>query len=115
MFISYYGADNAVAAAEDAVMSGDSTMFVFQALEGILGGWAGVVAGILLVTSLFAGILAFHNGINRYLHALGSQQSLPKRLAHTNRHQAPHVAGWAQSIIALCSSHRSRSSASTRS
>ena len=101
MFISYYGADNAVAAAETAVMSGDSTMFVFQALEGILGGWAGVVAGILLVTSLFAGILAFHNGINRYLHALGSQQSLPTRLSHTNRHRAPHIAGWAQSILAL--------------
>lgn len=101
MFISYYGADNAVAAAEAAVVSGDSTQFVFQALDGILGGWSGVVASILLVTSLFAGILAFHNGINRYLHALGSQKSLPQRLSHTNRHQAPHAAAWVQSITAL--------------
>ncbi|WP_106814239.1 APC family permease [Microbacterium timonense] len=101
MFISYYGSDNAVAAAETAVMSGDSTQFVFQALDGVLGSWSGVVANILLVTSLFAGILAFHNGINRYLHALGSQKSLPQRLSHTNRHQAPHAAAWVQSITAV--------------
>ncbi|MFC5791211.1 APC family permease [Agromyces tardus] len=101
MFISFYGADDAVAAAEEAVTSGDSTGFVFQALEGILGGWSGLVASILLVTSLFAGILAFHNGINRYLHALGSQRSLPTQLARTNRHKAPHAAAWVQSIIAL--------------
>ena len=101
MFVSYYGAGNAAAAAEAALVSGDSTQFVFQALDGVLGGWAGVVASVLLVTSLFAGILAFHNGINRYLHALGGQRSLPAGLARTNRHQSPHIAGWSQSLIAL--------------
>lgn len=101
MFISYYGAGKAVGAAHKAVSSGDSTSFVFTALDGMLGGWAGIVAGILLITSLFAGILAFHNGINRYLHALGSQGSLPRRVAHTNRHQAPSFAAWVQTTIAV--------------
>ncbi len=101
MFVSFYGAGNVVGAAEAAVTSGDSTVFVFAALTGVLGAWAGAVGGILLVTSLFAGILAFHNGINRYLHALASQESLPARLARTNKHQAPHAAGWVQSIIAV--------------
>ena len=60
-----------------------------------------MTTNILLVTSLFAGILAFHNGINRYLHALGSQKSLPQRLSHTNKHQAPHTAAWVQSVSAV--------------
>ncbi|WP_327043727.1 APC family permease [Microbacterium sp. Root553] len=101
MFISFYGADAAVAAAEEAVVSGDSTVFVFNALVGILGAWSGPVAGVLLVTSLFAGILAFHNGINRYIHALATQRSLPCALARTNRQSAPHAAAWVQSILAV--------------
>ncbi|GAA4489840.1 APC family permease [Microbacterium panaciterrae] len=101
MFVSYYGAGNVAAAAKKAVESGDSTSFVFQAMSGILGPWAGTVGNLLLVTSLFAGILAFHNGINRYLHALASQRSLPAKLARTNQHQAPHIAAWAQSILSI--------------
>lgn len=100
MFVSYYGAPNVVGAAEAAVVSGDSTLFVFEALAGVLGSWTGVVAGILLVTSLFAGILAFHNGINRYLHAMASDGSMPAVLARTNRHAAPHRAAWVQSAVA---------------
>ncbi|WP_291050351.1 APC family permease [Herbiconiux sp.] len=101
MFISFYGASEVVDAAGAAVESGDSTSFVFAALDGMLGPWSGPVGSILLVTSLFAGILAFHNGINRYLHALGSQGSLPSRLARTNSHQSPSAAAWAQSVIAV--------------
>ena len=101
MFVSYYGAGNAVAAAEAAVVSGDSTRFVFDALTGILGGWAGTIAGILLATSLFAGILAFHNGINRYLHAMAGEGSMPSALARTNRHQVPNRASWVQSAVAV--------------
>jgi amino acid transporter len=101
MFVSYYGAGHVADAAKKAVVSGDSTGFVFGALSGLLGGWAGVVANILLITSLFAGLLAFHNGINRYLHALGSQGSLPKRLARTNRHLAPSAAAWVQTIMTV--------------
>ncbi|HWU33234.1 MAG TPA: hypothetical protein VN108_10185, partial [Marmoricola sp.] len=87
--------------ADKAITSGDSTSFVFNALDGMLGGWAGVAASILLITSLFAGILAFHNGINRYLHALGSQGSLPVSVARTNRHQAPSAAAYVQTAIAV--------------
>lgn len=101
MFVSYYGASKVTAAAGKAVQSGDSTSFVFKALDGVLGGWAGIVASILLVTSLFAGILAFHNGINRYLHSLGLDGSLPLRVSRTNRHQAPFAAAWVQTVMSL--------------
>lgn len=101
MFVSYYGASKVTAAAGKAVQSGDSTSFVFKALDGVLGGWSGIVASILLVTSLFAGILAFHNGINRYLHSLGLDGSLPLRVSRTNRHQAPFAAAWVQTVMSL--------------
>lgn len=101
MFVSYYGADKVVAAAKAAVVSGDSTRFVFDALTGLLGGWSGAIAGVLLATSLFAGILAFHNGINRYLHAMAGEGSMPAVLARTNRHHAPNRASWVQSAVAL--------------
>lgn len=101
MFVSYYGASNVTDAAGKAVRSGDSTSFVFAALDGILGSWSGVVASILLVTSLFAGILAFHNGINRYLHSLSVDGSLPRKVSSTNRHQAPFAAAWVQTIMSL--------------
>jgi len=101
MFVAYYGASHVTDAAGKAVKSGDSTGFVFSAMDGILGPWSGVVASILLVTSLFAGILAFHNGINRYLHSLAIDGSLPLRISRTNRHQAPFAAAWVQTIMSL--------------
>lgn len=101
MYVTYYGASKAAAAAGDAVKSGDSTSFVFGPLDNILGGWSGVAASILLVTSLFAGILAFHNGINRYLHSLAVDGSLPARIGRTNSQKAPAAAAWVQTIMAV--------------
>ena len=101
MLVSYYGPSNVVDAAGAALESGDSTSFVIGPLVEMFGPWAGVTAGVLLVTSLFAGITAFHNGINRYLHSLALRGSMPAALARTNRHQAPAVAAWIQTVIAV--------------
>lgn len=60
-----------------------------------------MVTGILLVTSLLAGIVAFHNGINRYLHSLALRGSMPAAVARTNRHHAPAVAAWLQTALAV--------------
>jgi amino acid transporter len=67
----------------------------------LFGPWAGTVTGVLLVTSLLAGIIAFHNGINRYLHSLALRGSMPARVARTNRHRAPAVAAWIQTAAAV--------------
>lgn len=101
MFVAYYGASNVVLAADKAVKSGNSTSFVFGPLDHVLGGWAGIAASILLVTSLFAGILAFHNGINRYLHSLAVDGALPARISRTNSQKAPATAAWVQTGMAL--------------
>lgn len=100
MVVSHYGASNAVVEAETALVSGDSTALVFGAISDTLGTWATDVAGVLLATSLLAGILAFHNGINRYFHALAEHGLFHGRIASTNKHGAPYVASAIQTFVA---------------
>lgn len=99
--VSYYGPSQVMAAAGAALESGDSTTFVLGPMVELFGPWAGVLTGVLLVTSLLAGIVAFHNGINRYLHSLALRGSLPAAIARTNRHRAPAVAAWIQTALAV--------------
>lgn len=101
MLVSFYGPSHVIDAAGAALESGDATSFVIGPLVELFGPWAGVTAGILLVTSLLAGIIAFHNGINRYLHSLALRGSLPAVLARTNKHRAPAAAAWVQTAVAV--------------
>lgn len=100
MLVSYYGPSQVMDAAGAALESGDSTSFVLGPMVELFGPWASITTGILLVTSLLAGIIAFHNGINRYLHSLALRGSMPSIVARTNRHRAPAVAAWIQTVIA---------------
>lgn len=57
---------------------------------------------ILIVTSLFAGVLAFHNVIGRYMFTLGSFRVLPVRLGTVNaRHRTPSFASVVLSAISI--------------
>ena len=80
MLVSYYGPTAVQGAAGAAVESGDATSFFFTAAVDKLGAWAGPVGGAFLITSVLAGIIAFHNAINRYLHSLAQRGSVPARL-----------------------------------
>ena len=75
--------------------------FRADTMVDLFGPWAGTVTGMLLVTSLLAGIIAFHNGINRYLHSLALRGSMPRGVARTNRHKAPAVAARIQTVVAF--------------
>ncbi|MFH8798183.1 APC family permease [Streptomyces sp. NPDC017936] len=99
--ISAYGASRAPAAAGEALASGDSAGFVFAPIAAQFGGWVGDVLPVLLATSLFAGILTFHNSANRYLFSLGRDRQLPAGLCRLNSRHAPWVAGCAQTVAAL--------------
>jgi amino acid transporter len=101
MLVSFYGPSHVVDAAGAALESGDATSFVIGPIVEMFGPWAGVTAGVLLVTSLLAGIIAFHNGINRYLHSLALRGSLPAVVARTNKHRAPAAAAWIQTAVAV--------------
>ena len=49
---------------------------------------------VLIVTSLFAALLAFHNAITRYTYALASEGALPRRLGRIHPvHKSPYIAG----------------------
>nr|WP_202510207.1 APC family permease [Streptomyces sp. SID5643] len=101
MLISSYGASRATAAAGKALEGGDGAGFVFAPIAADFGGWVGDVLPVLLATSLFAGILTFHNSANRYLFSLGRDRLLPLRLCRLNRRHAPWTAGCVQTVLAV--------------
>ncbi|MDX2676522.1 APC family permease [Streptomyces sp. NY05-11A] len=101
MLISAHGASKATSAAGQALASGDSTGFVFAPIADLFGGWVNDVLPVLLATSLFVGVLAFHNSANRYLFSLGRDGLLPHRLTSLNRRHSPGVAGCVQTAVAV--------------
>jgi amino acid transporter len=101
MLVSSYGASRATQAAGKALAGGDSTSFVFAPIADLFGTWVNDVLPFLLVTSLFAGILAFHNSANRYLFSLSREGLLPRRLSTINRRHSPAVTGWVQTAVAV--------------
>ncbi|MFG2920081.1 APC family permease [Streptomyces sp. NPDC048305] len=101
MLISAHGASKAPAEAREALASGDSSGFVFGPVADQFGGWVDGVLPVLLATSLFAGILTFHNSANRYLFSLGRDGQLPAALCRLNSRRSPWIAGCVQSAAAL--------------
>lgn len=101
MLVSAHGASQVTGEAGKALQSGDATGFVFAPIAALFGGWADDVLPILLATSLFAGILAFHNSANRYLFSLGREGLLPHGLTAINRRHSPWVAGAVQTVLSV--------------
>ncbi|OZB84963.1 MAG: amino acid permease, partial [Microbacterium sp. 14-71-5] len=64
------------------------------------GGPLTTVMEILLLVSLFAAMLAFHNSATRYLYALGRARILPHAFARTRAGGAPQIAGIVQAGFA---------------
>ncbi|MFD7876374.1 APC family permease [Streptomyces sp. NPDC059766] len=101
MLISAHGASKATDAAGQALASGDATGFVFAPITDLFGAWTADVLPVLLATSLFAGILAFHNSANRYLFSLGREGLLPRGLTALNTRHSPWAAGVTQTVLAF--------------
>src|SRR6266511_2572974 len=88
----HYGRHQVVETAQNA---GPDTLFT-------MGGAMLANAGrVLFVTSLFAAMIAFHNGVPGYLFALGREGVLPRSLGIPNRFGAPSKASVVQSLIGL--------------
>lgn len=74
--------------------------FYFAAAETLLGPWAVGLMNILLLTSLFACLLSFHNTLNRYFYTLGKEGLAWAALGAVHlRHGSPHVAGVVQAVL----------------
>nr|WP_237762412.1 amino acid permease [Arthrobacter sp. ERGS1:01] len=94
--IQAYGDGEVVKAAQE--LSGG--MF-FATINHYVGPWAEVVMYILIVTSVYASQLAFHNAINRYTYMLARDGVLPAFLGRTHRrYKSPHIAGQLQTVLA---------------
>lgn len=77
--------------------SGD---LVFKLAADYIGSALTNVMMVLLLVSLFAAMLAFHNSATRYLFSLGRARILPSALARTRRNGIPQAAGIVQAVFA---------------
>ncbi|MCX2964076.1 APC family permease [Gordonia aquimaris] len=91
-----WGPDNVVEAA-----AADPSGMIMATAETYLGGWASTTINVLLITSLFACILSFHNVISRYQHAMAGATAMPSRLGIVHpTHASPHRSSLVQSVTA---------------
>ncbi|MEU2615080.1 APC family permease [Micromonospora sp. NPDC007271] len=75
---------------------------VFGALEQYAGTVVADIANVLFITSVLAALLSFHNGVARYLFALGRERVLPRFLGATStRSGAPLAGSLVQSALAV--------------
>ena len=80
----------------------DPTAYVFVLSDQYVGGWLTTIMSILLVTSVFAALLAFHNAAARYFYVLGREGLLPAKLGHTHgAHQSPHTGSVLQTVLGI--------------
>lgn len=92
-----YGPSNIVTAATN-----DFTGLFEKSMDTHLGGFFVIVLQVLVITSLFACVLSFHNTTNRYLWVMGRGRIISPVLGRTHpKYQSPYVAGAFQvSVVA---------------
>jgi amino acid transporter len=99
LMIAGVGADKLVATVGGLA---DPTSFFFDLAGQYVGGPVPAIAGLLLVSSLFAALSAFHNYIARYSYVAGREGLLPAAFGRTHgTHQSPHVGSVVQTAMAL--------------
>jgi amino acid transporter len=92
-----YGADKVVSTAQDP-----NGGMPFGLMASNYNNTIADIANVLLLTSVFAALLSFHNTVGRYLFAAGRERVLPRIFAHTSaRTKAPIVGSITQTILAI--------------
>lgn len=83
----------------DDVPLADPAAVLFGVADQYVGGWLATVMSWLVLSSLFAGLLAFQNSAARYFFSMGRARVLPTTLDRTNPRGAPHLASLLTSAI----------------
>lgn len=98
IIVQAYG-DNNIQAAANA----DPGNLYFTAMNRYVGHWAEVVMELLILTSIVASLLAFHNAITRYAFSLSREGILPAQLGKLHpRHFSPYIAsGWQTGLVVI--------------
>jgi amino acid transporter len=74
---------------------------LFSVADQYVGHWLSVLMSWLVLSSLFAGLLAFQNSAARYFYSMGRAAVLPRVLDRVNGHGAPIVGALVTSAISL--------------
>lgn len=96
--VSAAGVQDAQQVALERLATGD---LVFVLIDQYLGSVFLNVAMVLLVVSMFAALLAFHNMASRYLFSLGRARILPAALSRTRSNGVPQNALAVNAVFAL--------------
>jgi amino acid transporter len=78
----------------------DSAQVLFSVADEYVGGWLASTMGWLVISSLFAGLLAFQNSAARYFYSMARAGVLPARLDRVNEAGAPAVGSVMVSVVA---------------
>ncbi|CAJ1500997.1 APC family permease [[Mycobacterium] burgundiense] len=98
-FVVAIGPDN-VAAVAQQTLDGEANMLL-DTTNDTLGRLGRDIVNVLLLTSLFACVLSFHNVIARYQFVLGGKGLLPRRLGAVHPgHQSPAFSSLVQTVTA---------------
>lgn len=85
----------------DGVPLTDPAAVLFSVADQYVGGWLATVMSWLVLTSLFAGLLAFQNSAARYFFSMGRAGVLPRALDRVNGRGAPVAGAVMTSAITL--------------
>jgi amino acid transporter len=72
---------------------------LFSVAEEYVGAWLADVMAWLVVSSLFAGLLAFQNSAARYVFAMGRAGVFPESVSRVNGRGAPGIASLVVSVV----------------
>ncbi|MFI5952953.1 APC family permease [Cryptosporangium sp. NPDC051539] len=79
----------------------DPAAVLFSVAEQYVGGWLSTLLSWLVLSSLFAGLLAFQNSASRYFFSMGRAGVLPRALDRVNRRGAPVFGSVSTSVISV--------------
>ena len=85
--------------AVDGVPLVDSAQVIFSVADEYVGGWLSSTMSWLVLSSLFAGLLAFQNSAARYIFSMGRAGVLPSKLARLNTAGAPVLGSVVVSLV----------------
>ncbi len=104
--VSGVGSDHAVERVADistidGVPLADPAAVLFSVAEEYVGAWLSELMSWLVLTSLFAGLLAFQNSAARYFYSLGRAGVLPRALDKVSHRGAPVMGAITTSVLSL--------------
>ncbi|MFE1663185.1 APC family permease [Microbacterium sp. P02] len=80
----------------------DPGTLILRTVSRYLGVAGEITVNVLLITSMFACVLSFHNVITRYQHSMSNAGVLPDKVAAVHHaHLSPHISSLVQTVTSI--------------